>query len=57
MAIAELHAHGISVMAMPFEGGEKKETYFRMWDIGFDSFGTDFPSVMFSVMRKLRSSR
>lgn len=53
-AIAELHAHGITVMAMPFEGGEKEETYFKLWDIGFDSFGTDFPSVMFSVIRKLR---
>ena len=54
MAIAELHAHGITVMAMPFEGGEKEETYFKLWDMGFDSFGTDFPSVMFSVIRKLR---
>lgn len=53
-AISELHAHGITVMAMPFEGGEKEETYFKMWDMGFDSFGTDFPSVMFSVIRKLR---
>ena len=54
--IAEFHAHGIPVCSIPFEGGEKEETYFRLFDMGCDGFSTDYPSVMFSVIRKLKAA-
>lgn len=51
----ELHAHGIPVVSIPFQGGEKEETYFKLRELGFDGFSTDFPSVMFSVIEKLKA--
>ena len=52
--VDEFHAHGIPVCSIPFEGGESEEVYFKLFDLGFDGFSTDYPSVMFSVIRKLR---
>lgn len=54
--INEFHAHGIPVCSIPFQGGETEEVYFSLHDLGCDGFSTDYPSVMFSVMRKLRGS-
>ena len=55
--VDEFHAHGIPVCSIPFEGGETEEVYFRLFDLGFDGFSTDYPSVMFSVIRKLKEGR
>lgn len=52
--IDEFHAHDIPVCSIPFEGGETEEAYFRLWDLGCDGFSSDYPSVMFSVIHKLR---
>ena len=52
--VAEFHAHGIPVCSIPFQGGETEEVYFKLFDLGFDGFSTDYPSVMFSVIRKLK---
>ena len=30
--------------------------YFKLFDLGFDGFPTDYPSVMFSVIRKLKAA-
>jgi len=46
--------HGIPVCSIPFQGGEKEETYFKLYELGFDGFSTDYPSVMFSVIGKLK---
>ena len=54
--INEFHEHGIPVCSIPFQGGETEEVYFNLHDLGCDGFSTDYPSVMFSVMRKLRGS-
>ena len=54
--IAEFHAHGIPVCSIPFQGGETEEVYFKLHDLGCDGFSTDYPSVMFSVIRKLRGA-
>ena len=54
--IAEFHAHGIAVCSIPFQGGEMEETYFKLFELGCDGFSTDYPSVMFSVIRKLKES-
>jgi len=55
--IGEFHAHGIPVCSIPFKGGETEEVYFRLHDLGCDGFSTDYPSVMFSVIHKLREGR
>ena len=39
------------------EGGDTEEVYFRLFDLGCDGFSTDYPSVMFSVIRKLKEGR
>ena len=53
--IAEFHANGIPVCSIPFEGGETEEVYFKLHELGCDGFSTDYPSVMFSVIRKLKA--
>lgn len=52
--VREFHLHGIPVASIPFQGGETEEVYFKLWDLGFDCFSSDYPSVMFSVIRALR---
>lgn len=53
--VDEFHAHGIKVASIPFQGGQLEETYFKLWGLGFDGFSTDYPSVMFEVIRKLKA--
>ena len=53
--VDEFHAHGIPVCSIPFEGGDTEEVYFRLFDLGFDGFSSDYPSVMFSVIHKLKA--
>ena len=53
--IDEFHAHGIAVCSIPFAGGETEEVYFKLFEMGCDGFSTDYPSVMFSVIRKLKA--
>ena len=55
--IAEFHAHGIPVCSIPFSGGDKEEVYFKLFEMGCDGFSTDYPSVMFSVIRKLKEGK
>ena len=55
--VAELHANGIKVASIPFQGGEVEEVYFRLHDLGFDGFSTDYPSVMFRVIRELKERK
>lgn len=52
--IGEFHAHGIKVASIPFAGGQMEETYFKLWELGCDAFSTDYPSVMFRVISKLK---
>ena len=52
--IAEFHANDIPVCSIPFKGGETEEVYFKLHELGCDGFSTDYPSVMFSVIRKLK---
>jgi hypothetical protein len=50
----EFHGHGIPVCSIPFSGGDTEEAYFKLFDLGFDGFSSDYPSVMFSVIQKLK---
>lgn len=52
--IDEFHAHGVKVCSIPFAGGDKEDVYFKLWDIGVDGFSTDYPSVMFKVIKELK---
>ena len=52
--IDEFHAHGVKVCSIPFEGGDREEVYHRLWELGCDGFSTDYPSVMFKVIRDLK---
>ncbi|MBP5227280.1 MAG: glycerophosphodiester phosphodiesterase family protein [Kiritimatiellae bacterium] len=53
--IDECHAHGVKVCSIPFEGGETEEVYHKLWELGCDAFSTDYPSVMFKVIRDLKA--
>jgi len=55
--VDEFHAHGIPVCSIPFAGGETEEAYFKLHELGFDGFSTDYPSAMFSVIRKLKAGK
>ena len=52
--VDEFHANGIKVASIPFQGGENEETYFKLHELGFDGFSTDYPSVMFKVIKELK---
>ncbi len=54
--IDEFHAHGVKVCSIPFEGGETEAVYHRLWELGCDGFSTDYPSVMFKVIRDLKAA-
>ena len=53
--VDEFHANGIKVASIPFMGGEMEETYFKLHELGFDGFSTDYPSVMFKVIKALKA--
>lgn len=55
--VREFHRHGIKVASIPFQGGESEETYFKLHELGFDGFSTDYPSVMFKVIKTLKSGK
>ena len=55
--VEEFHSRGIPVCSIPFQGGETEEVYFKLFDLGFDGFSTDYPSVMFSVIGKLKEGK
>ena len=53
--IDEFHAHGIPVCSIPFRGGDAEEVYVKLWEMGCDGFSTDYPSVMFKVIKDLKT--
>jgi len=53
--IAEFHAHDIPVFSIPFQGGETEEVYVKLFEMGCDGYSTDYPSVMCSAIRKIKS--
>ncbi len=54
--IDEFHAHGVKVCSIPFEGGDQEACYHKLWELGCDGFSTDYPSVMFKVIRDLKAA-
>ena len=51
-AFAKLKSLGIEAQVMPWTGGDKVETYERLWDLGPDSFGTDYPEVLGEFLKR-----
>jgi glycerophosphoryl diester phosphodiesterase len=53
--IKRLHKYGVKVNGADWRRGKEKEVYLKMWDMGFDSFTTDYPEVMFEAIREITS--
>ena len=51
-AFVKLKSLGIEAQVMPWTGGDKVETYERLWDLGPDSFGTDYPEVLGEFLKR-----
>ena len=56
-AVARLHAAGKIAAGFPWTHGDDPEMYRRLWELGFDCFGTDYPEVMNRVIAELRTAR
>lgn len=56
-AVARLHAAGKIAAGFPWTHGDDPEMYRRLWALGFDCFGTDYPEVMNRVIAELRTAR
>jgi len=54
-AFAKLKSLGIEAQAMPWTGGDKIETYQKLWALGPDSFSTDYPDVLDEFLRSLEN--
>ena len=52
-AFAKLKSLGIEAQVMPWTGGNRIETYEKLWALGPDSFSTDYPDVMDAFFRSL----
>ncbi|MBP5321429.1 MAG: hypothetical protein J6334_10615 [Kiritimatiellae bacterium] len=53
-AIEMLHQRGILVQTITWTEGNNPAVYEKLWALGFDSFATDYPFVLFDVMKRLR---
>ena len=52
--IARLHAAGVEAsMCVWQKEGARPEVYMALWDIGFDSFGTDYPEALYEAVERL----
>ena len=53
--IKRVHKYGVKVNGVDWRRGNLKDVYLRMWDMGFDSFTTDHPEVMFEAIGEITS--
>ena len=52
--IEMLHQRGILVQTITWTEGNNPAVYEKLWELGFDSFATDYPFVLFDVMKRLK---
>ena len=52
----ELHRNGVLFTCIPYIGGNRKEVYHRLWEIGCDGFGSDYPSAMFKAIKEIKDA-
>ena len=53
-AIEMLHQRGILVQTITWTEGNNPAVYEKLWELGFDSFATDYPFALFDVMKRLK---
>ena len=53
-AIDLMHRYGVTVNALTWTEGENKDVYFRLWDLGFDHFTSDYPLFFFPLAEELK---
>ena len=51
-AISLLHSHGVSVQAITWTEGDNPDVYRMLWDVGFDTFATDYPYALFGLLNE-----
>lgn len=56
-AIEMMHKHGVSVNAVTWTEGANKDVYHKIWNLGFDSFTTDYPETLFEVANELKAKK
>ena len=53
--VERLHRAGVIVNAgLFFKGGDEIATYLKLWDLGVDTFTSDYPDAMFEAIRACR---
>lgn len=53
--IAKLHEHGVAVQAFNWRQGNDKAVMKKVYELGFDSIATDYPLMLFDLIRELKS--
>ena len=54
--VERLHAAGVEAsMFVWHEEGNRPDVYLTLWELGFDSFGTDYPEALYKAIEVLRS--
>ena len=53
-----LHAAGVEASVFVWSGeANRPETYLALWELGFDSFGTDYPEALYKAVEILQSRK
>ena len=53
--VARLHASGVEASVFVWhEEANRPEVYLSLWELGFDSFGTDYPEALYKAVETLR---
>ncbi|HNX33414.1 MAG TPA: glycerophosphodiester phosphodiesterase family protein [Kiritimatiellia bacterium] len=53
--VERLHAAGVEAsMCVWQEEANRPETYLKLWELGFDSFGTDYPEALYKAVKLLK---
>ena len=53
--IAKLHEHGVTVQAFNWRQGDDKAVMKKVFALGFDSIATDYPLMLFDLIRELKA--
>lgn len=56
-AIDLMHRYGVTVNTVTWTEGRNPDVYWRLWNLGFDHFTTDYPSTLFKIADEIRSGR
>ena len=54
-AVERIHKAGKIAAGFPWTHGDNPELYRKLWNMGFDCFGTDYPEVMHRVIAEIKT--